>query len=94
MNLKVSVAPQPAHGDPFLAPLAFTHAYSIQVSPPCEGGGMAQREGASSLLAPSPAGEGWGEGRDAARPSRKSNDSPRDIMAGTRALAPPNTSGY
>ena len=63
---------------------------SLPFSPPCE----AQREGVSSLLAPSPPGEGWGEGRDAARPPRKSNDSPRDITAGTRALAPPNTSGY
>jgi hypothetical protein len=53
--------------------------------------GGAQIEGVSSLLAPSPS--GWGEGRDAAKPPRKSNDSPRDIVVGTRALAPPKTSG-
>jgi len=75
-------------------------------SPPCEGGGSqggvfvktsslslgrAQREGFSSKLAPSPSGEGWGEGRDAATPLRKSNGSPRGTMASARAIAPPGT---
>ncbi len=40
MNLKASVAPQPAFGYALLAPLAHTHAYANQVSPPCEGGGQ------------------------------------------------------
>jgi hypothetical protein len=38
MNVKASVAPQPAFGHPVIKRLVSTHAYATQVSPPCEGG--------------------------------------------------------
>ena len=39
MNLKASVAPHPAVGNPHLAPLGSTHASANQVSPPLRRGG-------------------------------------------------------
>src|SRR5208337_5004634 len=44
------------------------------------------------LLAPSPRGEGWGEGSIAATPPLESNESPRETMASVKAVAPLTTS--